>query len=281
MSVILSLPDGRQLDLTPPHVRVMGVVNVTPDSFSDGGDFLQHQKAIAHGLALVDEGAYILDIGGESTRPTHSPVDAQEEIARIIPVIRALAQQTAIPISVDTMKAHVAAAALDAGAVIVNDVWGLQRDPAMAPLVAERGVPIIVMHNREAEDPALDIVQDVLDFLARSIDLALAAGVKQSQIIVDPGFGFAKTHEQSLRLVRELDKLKILGCPILLGVSRKRAIGYVTGRTEPKQRLIGSLTAAIFGAQAGTAIVRVHDVAPHVDAMKMRAALLPQSGGRL
>jgi dihydropteroate synthase len=252
---------------------------VTPDSFSDGGDFFTPASAIDHALGLVAEGADLIDIGGESTRPHHQTVSAADEQGRICPVIAAVAARTKVPISVDTMKAKVASAALEAGAMMVNDVWGLQHDPDMAHVVASHRVPVIIMHNRHAEDPSIDIVRDVVDFLSRSIDLALAAGVAHSQIIVDPGFGFAKTHAQSLRLVRELDALNILGCPILLGVSRKRAIGFATEVREPKARLIGSLATAVLGVRAGAKIVRVHDVAPHVEAMRMCAAVLSDGGG--
>lgn len=252
---------------------VMGIVNVTPDSFSDGGRFIAAGDAIAHGLRLVAEGADILDVGGESTRPGHAPVSMDEEIARVIPVIRGLAAETDIPISIDTMKASVARAALDAGASIINDVQGFQHDPDMARLVAERGVPAVIMHYRETDDPALDVMADVMDYLSRSIDIALAAGARREQLIVDPGFGFGKTHPQSLTLVRELARLKALGCPILLGVSRKRAIGRVTGRDVAAERVIGSVAAAVMGAQAGAAIIRAHDVGAHVEAMKIFAAI--------
>jgi dihydropteroate synthase len=252
---------------------VMGIVNVTPDSFSDGGHYSDPTDAIAHGLRLAEQGADILDVGGESTRPGHEAVEADEELRRVLPVVRALAEACETPVSIDTMKASVAAAALAAGASIVNDVWGLQRDPNMARVVAERGVPVIVMHNRDAEDASIDIVADVLDFLKRSIDIALAAGIARDKIIVDPGIGFGKTNAQSLTLVRELDRLKVLGCPILLGVSRKRLIGLATGRTVARERMAGSLAAAVIGATRGAAIVRVHDVAEHLDAMKVYAAI--------
>jgi dihydropteroate synthase len=266
------LPNGRSLALGPVPL-VMGIVNVTPDSFSDGGDFLGPDAAIAQGLRLAAEGAAILDIGGESTRPGHAPVAAEEERARVLPVIHGLMRQIDVPISIDTMKAEVAEAAIAAGAAVVNDVWGFQHDPDIARVVAQTGVPAILMHNREAVDPKLDIVADVIAFLSRSIDIALAAGVKRERLIVDPGFGFGKTHEQSLRLIHELARLDIFGLPILVGVSRKRAIGQVTGRTEPRERLAGSLAAALIAAEQGAAIIRVHDVAPHVDAMKMFAAI--------
>ncbi len=256
-----------------PRPLVMGIVNVTPDSFSDGGQFNDDADAVAHGLRLAAEGADILDIGGESTRPGHAPVSAAEEIARVVPVVRGLAAACGLPISIDTMKAEVARAALDAGATIVNDVWGFQRDPAMAPLVAARGVPAVVMHNRERDDPDIEVMAEVTAFLARSLEIARAAGVERAQLIVDPGFGFGVTHAQSLTMVRDLAQLKALGCPILLGVSRKRAIGRVTGRDIARERVIGSVAAALMGAMAGASIIRVHDVAAHVEAMKIFAAV--------
>jgi dihydropteroate synthase len=272
---------SRAFPVLPYGVRplVMGVVNVTPDSFSDGGRFLDPAQAIAHGLRLVGEGADILDVGGESTRPGHAPVAVDDEIARVVPVVRGLAAATDVPISIDTMKAAVARAALDAGAVIVNDVWGFQRDPEMAPLVAERGVLAVVMHNREHDDPSIDVVAEVVDFLERSIAVAEAAGASRAQLIVDPGFGFGKTHAQSLALVRELGRLKRFGLPILLGASRKRAIGRVTGRDEPAERVVGSIAAHLLGAVAGASIIRAHDVAAHVEAMKMFAAIVDPAAG--
>jgi dihydropteroate synthase len=254
---------------------VMGIVNVTPDSFSDGGNFLDADRAIAHGLQLVAEGADILDVGGESTRPGHAPVSAYEEIARIFPVIRGLAARTDVTISIDTMKAEVARAALEAGATVINDVWGFQHDPELAKVAAAADVPVILMHNRESDDASIDIMAEVIAFLGHSIEIALAAGVKRERIIVDPGFGFGKTHPQSLATVRDLRRLKDeLGCQVLLGVSRKRAIGLATGRAIPKERVVGSVATAVVGAMNGAAIVRVHDVAAHVDAMKMFAAIM-------
>lgn len=258
---------------------IMGIVNVTPDSFSDGGLFADSAGAVAHGLRLERGGADILDVGGESTRPGHAPVTADEEAARVIPVVRGLAAACGLPISIDTMKAEVARAALDAGASILNDVWGFQRDPGMAKLAAERGVPAVIMHNRDHDDPDIDIMDEVMAFLARSIEIALAAGARRDQLILDPGFGFGKTHAQSLTLVRELARLKEFGLPILLGVSRKRAIGAVTGRETPGGRLSGSLAAAVMGAMAGASIIRVHDAAEHADAMKVFAAVRDRARG--
>jgi dihydropteroate synthase len=272
-------PLARRPLVLGPRPLVMGIVNVTPDSFSDGGDFVDPARAIEHGFRLLSEGADILDIGGESTRPNHAFVDAQTEIQRVVPVIRALAAATDVPISIDSMKAEVAAAALDAGASIVNDVWGLQRDPGMASLVAERGVPVIVMHNRDHDDPSVDMLAEVMAFLRRSIEIATVAGVAREKIIIDPGIGFGKTHAQSLGLMRDLARLQELGAPILLGVSRKRVIGHATAREAPRDRMAGSVAAAVLGAAAGAAIVRVHDVAAHIDAMKMFAAIrYPETG---
>ena len=265
-------PAARKL-VFGPRPLVMGIVNVTPDSFSDGGNFLDSAAAIAHGLRLAEGGADILDVGGESTRPGHAAVSADEEIARVVPVVRGLVAVCDLPISIDTMKAEVARAALDAGASIVNDVWGFQRDPAMAPLVAERGVPAIIMHNRDHDDPTIDVMAEVMKFLARSIEIALAAGVRRENLIVDPGFGFGVTHRQSLTMVRDLARLKEFGLPILLGASRKRAIGRVTGRELASQRVMGSVAAAVMGAEAGASIIRAHDVAAHVEALKFFAAV--------
>jgi dihydropteroate synthase len=252
---------------------VMGVVNTTPDSFSDGGDFLDPAAAIAHGLRLLGEGADILDVGGESSRPGHVVVGADEEIARVLPALRGLAAASDAPLSIDTTKPAVAEAALDAGATVVNDIWGLRREPRLARLAAERGAHVVVMHNRDEIDASIDIVADVIDTLRRSIDIALAAGVAEGRIIVDPGVGFGKTPGQNLLVTRELARLRVLGRPVLLGVSRKRMIGAATGRAEARDRLAGSLAAAVMGAERGAAIVRVHDVAAHVDAMRMYAAI--------
>ena len=261
-----------------PRPLVMGIVNVTPDSFSDGGLFLDHQAAIAHGMQLVEEGADILDIGGESTRPGHAPVSAAEEIARVVPVIAALAARTSLPISIDTMKAQVAEAALAAGASVINDVWGFQHDPELAKVAARSGAPTVIMHNRLDDDPTIDVMEEMLAFLSRSIEIGLAAGMRKEQLIVDPGFGFGKTHAQSLTCVRDLARLKSLGCPILLGASRKRAIGLATGRSEPRERAAGSVAAHLMGVMQGAQIIRVHDVAAHVDAMKVFAAVMDPAG---
>ena len=252
---------------------VMGVVNVTPDSFSDGGQFLDPQTAIAHACRLAGEGTDILDIGAESTRPYGGTVRVplEEERARLAPVLAEVIA-LGVPVSVDTLKAAVAAWALDLGAAIVNDVWGLQRDPDMARVVAERGVPVIIMHNRETADPTIDIVADVTAFFQRSLDIAARAGIARERIVLDPGIGFGKTAEQSLICIARLDAWRSFGLPLLVGASRKRFIHSVAP-SAPIDRLGGSLAAHILAVENGAAIVRVHDVAPTVQALTVAAAI--------
>jgi dihydropteroate synthase len=253
---------------------VMGIVNVTPDSFSDGGQWLDPSAAIAHGEQLAAEGADILDIGGESTRPGAAPVSTDDEIARVIPVIRALARSTRVPLSIDTMKAPVARAALEAGATIVNDVWGFQFDPDIARVAADAGAHCILMHNRRADDPDANMFAEVVDFLSRSIDIALAAGVARDRIVVDPGIGFGKTHAQSFEMIRRLPELRAhFGLPVLLGASRKRCIGIASGVDIAAQRVAGSVAAHVWGAINGADIVRVHDVRAHVQALGVLRAI--------
>ncbi len=268
----ISLPHRKSLNLGVP-ASVMGIVNVTPNSFSDGGTFITADAAADHGERLAAEGAAILDVGGESTRPGADSVAPDEEIARVIPAIAALRQRVAVPISVDTMKARVALAAVEAGASIVNDVWGFQGDPDMARVVADSGAAAVLMHNRRTVDPSLDVVAEVLAFLSRSIDIALAAGIGEGRLIVDPGFGFGKTAEQNLTLVRRLGEIAALGRPILLGVSRKSTIGRITEQDRPVDRLAGSLAAGLIGVANGAAILRVHNVAEHVQALKVAQAI--------
>jgi dihydropteroate synthase len=254
---------------------VMGILNVTPDSFSDGGLFQGEAAARGQAERLVGEGAAILDIGGESTRPGHTPVPAAEEQARVLPVIRALAPGLSVPISIDTYKASTAKAALEAGATIVNDVWGLQREPDIARVAAEHGAPVIAMHNRETIDPDLDIVADMLRFFERSLGIARAAGIPEADIVLDPGIGFGKSWEQHLESLRRLPEIRALGFPLLVGVSRKSLLGRLHDReTRPADRLHGSLAAHALAATLGADIVRVHDVAAHVDAMRVVDAVM-------
>ena len=265
-----AVPDVRE------SLGVMGVVNVTPDSFSDGGEFLDPDAALAHGKALIAEGAEVLDVGGESTRPGAAAVGAAEELERVLPVIGGLAGE-GVPISIDTSKAAVAAGALDAGAAIVNDVTALA-DPEMGALCAERGCGLVLMHMQGTprtmqEDPTYgDVVADVSAFLADRVRRATDAGVAEERIWVDPGIGFGKTLEHNLELIRRLGELRSLGRPILLGASRKSFLGKLTGR-EADQRLGGSLAAAVLGRLAGADWVRVHDVAPTRDALLVAEAI--------
>jgi dihydropteroate synthase len=252
---------------------VMGVLNVTPDSFSDGGRFLDPAAAIAQAQRLAAEGADILDIGAESSRPYGNavavPLDEERaRLAPILPVVVALG----IPVSIDTMKAAVAAWALDAGAAIVNDVWGLQRDPDMARVVAGHDAPVIVMHNRDAADPGIDIVADVTVFFERSLAIAARAGIARERIVLDPGIGFGKTPEQSLTCIARLDAWREFGLPLLVGASRKRFIHSIVP-SEPAERLGGSLAAHLLAVENGAAIIRVHDVAPTVQALAVAAAI--------
>ncbi|MTW15128.1 dihydropteroate synthase [Rhodoplanes serenus] len=264
-SVVDLLRAGRPL--------VMGVLNVTPDSFSDGGQFLDPAAAIAQAHRMVAEGADIIDVGAESTRPYGgaTPVSAADEIARLAPVLPAVAA-LGPPVSIDTMKAAVADWALDHGAALLNDVWGLQRDPEMARLAARRRVPIVVMHNRDEADPAIDIVADIEAFFARSLEIADAAGLDRSQIVLDPGIGFGKTPDQSIATLAALPRLAALGLPLLVGASRKRFIAHVSP-APPQERLGGSLAAHLLAVLDGAAIVRVHDVAPTVQALTVAAAI--------
>jgi dihydropteroate synthase len=264
-------PLVRLLDASRPIV--MGILNVTPDSFSDGGRFLDPAAAIEHARRMVAEGADIIDVGAESTRPygTATPVSLSEEVRRLEPVLAAVAG-LGVPVSIDTMKAPVAASALAAGASIVNDVWGLQRDPDMAGVVARHGVPVIIMHNRETADPAIDIMADIGAFFARSLDLAARAGISDDRIVLDPGIGFGKTPEQSLTALARLDQLKTFGLPVLVGASRKRFIDKVSP-APPDRRLGGSLAAHLLAVAGGARIIRAHDVAETVQALKVAAAI--------
>ncbi len=252
---------------------VMGVLNVTPDSFSDGGRFMAADSALDHAGRLIKEGADIVDIGAESSRPYEgaTPVSADEELARLAPIFRKVCDLRT-PVSIDTMKAKVAAWAIEAGAAMVNDVWGLQRDPDFARVVAEHRVPVIVMHNRDAADPAIDIMADMEAFFRRSLDIADRAGIPRDRIMLDPGIGFGKTPEQSITAIAQLGRLKSFGLPLLVGASRKRFISSVVP-SQPDQRLAGSLAAHLLAVENGAAMVRVHDVAETVQALRIADAI--------
>lgn len=271
-------PTSRLKALLPDLGRrtlVMGILNVTPDSFSDGGRFEGVEAARTQSTALIAEGAHILDIGGESTRPGHVPVPAEEEQARVLPVIAALAPGLPVPISIDTYKASTAEAALKAGATIVNDVWGLQREPDIARVAAAHGAPVIVMHNRETIDPDLDIVADMKRFFERSLDIARRAGIPEADIVLDPGIGFGKSWDQHLEALRRLPEIRAFGFPLLVGVSRKSLLGRLHDReTAPRDRLVGSIAAHVLAGTLGADIVRVHDVAQHVEALRVLDAVI-------
>ena len=263
---------GRSLRLDRP--RVMGIVNVTPDSFSDGGAHFDADSAIAHGLQLAEEGAAILDIGGESTRPGAQEIPIEEELRRTIPVIEALAKRTSLPISIDTSKPEVMRAAIEAGAGMINDVYGLRREGALDAAAALK-VPVVLMHmlgeprTMQANPEYDDVVGEVHRFLAERIFAAEMAGIAKKHIVVDPGFGFGKTTQHNLQLLAQLRRFTELGVPVLAGLSRKKAIGELTGRGDPRKRIFGSLAAHLFAAQNGAMLLRVHDVAATVDALKV------------
>ena len=263
----------------PPGVPlVMGILNVTPDSFSDGGQFFDPAVAIAHARQMAADGADILDIGAESTRPYGGmqPVSLDDELCRLKPVLPEVAG-LGLPVSIDTVKAKVAAWALEHGATILNDVWGLQRDGDMARVAAAHGVPIIVMHNREAADPAIDIMRDVKAFFARSLEIAERAGIARERIVLDPGIGFGKTPEQSITMIARLGELGDFGLPLLIGLSRKRFINSVSP-SQPHERIGGSIAANVLAVLGGAAIVRVHDVAETVQALRVLAAIRAAQG---
>ena len=277
---------------------VMGIINATPDSFSGDGLIspgMEHEESVVQpavelALSFLEQGADIIDIGGESTRPGSVPVDAETELARVLPIVRELRRATNAPISIDTYKAVVARAALDAGADMVNDVWALQMDPCIAPLVAERGVPVALMHNRSKPKDAVqeerlgghyvgvhydDLLADVLRELRGQVDHAVEAGISRERILIDPGIGFGKTVEQNLRLLNHLDELRVLGLPILLGPSRKSFIGHVLD-LPPEERLEGTMAAVAVGILRGADIVRVHDVRAAVRVTRMTDAILKE-----
>lgn len=258
--------------LSGPYPLVMGVLNITPDSFSDGGRFISPENALAQARRMVAEGADIIDIGAESTRPYGSqPVSVDEELKRLRPILADVVA-SGVPVSIDSMKAAVAAWALDAGATIVNDVWGLQGDPDMAGLVAARQCPVVIMHNRDRADPSIDIMKDVGEFFDRSIQIAARSGISRDKIALDPGIGFGKTPEQSMTVLARLHDFKTFGLPLLVGASRKRFIATVSP-SEPDRRIGGSIAAHLIAARAGARIIRTHDVMETVQALRVATAI--------
>lgn len=262
---------GKTFD-TRHRTYIMGILNVTPDSFSDGGRFQNPDAALRHAEKMVNDGADILDVGGESTRPGHVRITEEEEISRIVPVIRKLKEHFDVPVSVDTYKSEVARAALEAGADLVNDIWGLKYDGTLAKVIADAGVPCCLMHNREKAEYT-DFIPEVLEDLRESVKLAKEAGILEGQIILDPGIGFGKTYEMNLKMLKNLKELQRLGYPVLLGASRKSVIGLALD-LPPEQREEGTLVTTVFGIMGGCSFVRVHDVEKNFRAIKMTEAIL-------
>ena len=258
---------GNQEFLEEGHTYVMGILNVTPDSFSDGGRYNHLDAALKHTEQMIKDGAAIIDVGGESTRPGHEKITDQEEIDRIHPVIEKIKQEFSVPVSLDTYKAAVAKEGIQAGADLLNDIWGLQYDPAMGKLVADSGVAYCLMHNRDKITEEMD-ADLFIGQMKEDAKRALDAGIKKERIILDPGVGFAKTQEQNLMTIANLDRLKALGYPVLLGTSRKSVIGYVLDVTTDK-RLVGTLATSAVAVQTGCMFVRVHDVKENVELIQM------------
>ncbi|TKB09775.1 MAG: dihydropteroate synthase [Mesorhizobium sp.] len=276
------LAHARHLDLGPKAV-VVGILNVTPDSFSDGGLFIAPEKAVAQARRMVEEGAAVIDVGGESTRPGFAPITAEEEQGRVLPVIEALASSGNVLISIDTYREDTARRAVAAGAHIVNDVWGLQREPGIARVAAETGAGLIIMHTGRERQKLPDVIEDQFLFLRRSLEIARANSVADGQIVLDAGFGFAKeTTEENLDLMARFSELTALGFPLMAGTSRKRFIGGVTGR-EPAERAVGTAATSVILRLKGADLFRVHDVAINVDALAVADAMLARenlSSGR-
>jgi len=266
------LAHDRRLTLGPEG-HIMGVVNVTPDSFSDGGQFLEPGNAVEQAKSLFNDGAMMIDVGGESSRPGAEEISGEEECRRILPVIEQLAQIPDMLISVDTWRASTAEKALAAGAHVINDIWGFQRDPELAPLAAEKKAGCILMHTGRGREKLPDPVEDQMFFLSKSIERASYAGIEATRIVLDPGFGFAKDASENVTILANLEKLFELGQPILTGTSRKRFIGEITGRPA-EERDVGTSATTVVARMKGSAIFRVHDVATNMDALKIADAVL-------
>lgn len=262
---------NREID-TKHRTYIMGILNVTPDSFSDGGRFCQMDAALFHAQEMIEEGADIIDIGGESTRPGHTVISQEEEIQRVVPVIEKVAANFDIPISIDTYKHAVAKEAIDAGACMVNDIWGLKADEQMAALIAEKKIPCCLMHNRREPDYQ-NLIPDMLKDLRESLDIGEKAGISRDSIILDPGIGFGKTYEMNLQVINQVEALHELGCPILLATSRKSVIG-LTLDLPAHQRIEGTAATTVIGVMKGCSFVRVHDVKENKRVIQMTEAIL-------
>lgn len=272
MTTRWQLAHGRFLDIGAKAL-VMGIVNATPDSFSDGGQFIDPERAVEQALRMLSEGASIIDVGGESTRPGATPVSPEQEQARILPVISALAKASDTLISVDTYREETARLAVAAGAHIVNDVWGLQREPGIANLAAETGAGLVIMHTGREREKNPDVIADQFEFLEKSLQIARQAGVADNQILLDPGFGFAKDSEENLQLMVRLSELHALGFPLLVGTSRKRFVGYVSGKDSEARDAATAATSVALRLK-GAALFRVHNVAINADALAVADAIL-------
>jgi dihydropteroate synthase len=254
------------------HAYVMGILNVTPDSFSDGGKWNDKGRAMRHTQEMIEQGATIIDIGGESTRPGYTLISDEEEISRVVPMIEMVKKNFDVPVSIDTYKSRVAEAALDAGADLVNDIWGLKYDPDLAGVIARKNAPCCLMHNRKEPDYT-DFIADFLKDMQETIDIAKKAGIADENIILDPGVGFGKTYENNLEIINKLECMHVLGYPILLGTSRKSVIG-LTLDLPADQRMEGTVATTVIGVMKGVAFVRVHDVKENYRALKMTEAIL-------
>lgn len=267
------LAHGRSLQLGSKSV-IMGILNVTPDSFSDGGKHIELDNALAAAKTMLDEGATIIDVGGESTRPGAANVDAETEAARVVPIIRALTEHFGCIISIDTYRASTARLAVEAGAHIVNDVWGLQKEPEIAQVAKETGAGLVIMHTSRDRETDADVIADQFAFLDRSLEIAGRAGINASNITLDPGFGFGKSQDEDIALMAHMEELQRFDYPLLVGTSRKRFIGAMTGQAEPLQRDIGTAATSVALRLAGADIFRVHNVAFNRDALAVADAIL-------
>lgn len=275
--MVSSMKIGNREYMTEGHTYVMGILNVTPDSFSDGGKWNDRDRALRHVEEMLKEGADIVDIGGESTRPGYRQISPEEEIARVVPVIEAVKADFDVPVSLDTCKGEVAEAGIAAGADMINDIWGLKYDKKMSSVIAGSGLPCCLMHNREAA-VYNSFLEDVKKDMSESLQLAEQAGICRDRIILDPGVGFAKNYEQNLEIINHLERMKELGCPVLLGCSRKSVVG-LTLDLPVEERLEGTLATTVVGVIKGCMFVRVHDVKENVRAIKMTEAIL--CGGKM
>ncbi|MBU3193056.1 dihydropteroate synthase [Clostridium algidicarnis] len=251
---------------------IMGILNVTPDSFSDGGDFIDIHNAVNHAKEMIELGVDIIDVGGESSRPGHKNITEEEELKRVIPVIKRLSAETDAIISLDTIRSEVAEEAIKEGVHIINDIWGLQKDPNMAKVAAKYKIPVIIMHNQNGTDYN-NIIEDIKEFFKRSVAIAKEAGISEDMIILDPGIGFGKTPEQNIMVMSKLDEIKSLGYPVLLGTSRKSMLGKILD-LPPKERVEGTLATTILGIVQGVDIFRVHDVQENLRAAKVADVII-------